>query len=378
MFLHVICAGVFEDNLRAMFEAAVPGESRFVSYVRDSAAFDRGVGAPVGSVAEVLSIVRESGPWEGLTVNGLNALEMSELSKGLPDRVPCAWYVWGYEAYGLAPCLRRRLFGPLTRRLLAAREPSLRSRLRRLRDQWRQDLHASLEPPFDRFDFCVTRLPEEYALFKRHRLFVHTAYRFGGVGAIEDYVDVAAPIEELGPDIQVGHSAAATLNHLETFALLKRMGVGDRTVVVPLGYGDPTYRDEIVQHGSHMLADRFMPLLEFMPLGEYNAFLQRCGILIMNQMRQQGMGTVVAALWRGALVYMNDTPLYRALRRTGIDVRLIRRDLARDARHGFIPLSREQIQHHRDRLIAVHGRAAMIAATRALLADMSAMAHGRR
>lgn len=123
-----------------------------------------------------------------------------------------------------------------------------------------------------------------------------------------------------------------------------------------------------------MLEDRFEPLVDFMPLLEYDAYLRRCGVLIMNQTRQQGMGTVVAALWRGARVYMNDTPLYRGLWHIGVDVRLIRRGSMRDARAGFIPLDKGQVQLHRERLLKEHGREAMRTATQELLSDMRSRA----
>lgn len=34
--------------------------------------------------------------------------------------------------------------------------------------------------------------------------------------------------DELGSDAQAGHSAAAALNHPETFAMLKRISLGER------------------------------------------------------------------------------------------------------------------------------------------------------
>jgi hypothetical protein len=42
-----------------------------------------------------------------------------------------------------------------------------------------------------------------------------------------------------------------------------------------------------------------------MPLDEYVATLSRCGVAIFNARRQQALGNVGAALWRGARVFLN-------------------------------------------------------------------------
>jgi hypothetical protein len=134
--------------------------------------------------------------------------------------------------------------------------------------------------------------------------------------------------------------------------------------VVPLSYGDGQYRTVVLQKGRQILGDRFMPVVQFMPLGDYNALMNRCGVAIMNHMRQQGVGNIMADLWRGGRVFMNSTTGFRALRRMGLSVELIC-DQTEDTI--FKPKSPDRILADRKVLQACFGRAAVIDATRALL-----------
>jgi len=234
-----------------------------------------------------------------------------------------------------------------------------------------RDLRDALHPPFNRYDLCVSQLPEEYALFRARRLFTMSEYHWGAVGCLEDYVDVNTPIDNLGSDIQLGNSASPSQNHLDAMSLIARYAPSGSRVVVPLSYGDPAYRAVVLEQGAAVLGERFAPVLEFMPLDAYNNLMRSCGVVIMNQMRQQALGNILSAIWRGALVYLNDTPVYQAMRRLGVDVRLFEDEFPRDSSSGLAPLPRETVERHRELLLAHVGRERVVSSTRSLLMRLS-------
>ena len=145
------------------------------------------------------------------------------------------------------------------------------------------------------------------------------------------------PIEQIVPDremrvkgnaILLGNSAAPTNNHIEALELLKEAGIGDRTVISPLSYGNERYAEIIRKEGHRMFADRFEPVDRFLSLDEYTTLISRCEIVIMNHLRSQALGTSLAAVWLGAKVFLNDTEAYRYLRSIGCRVFLIEESLS--------------------------------------------------
>lgn len=367
MFLHVAVLGPFTDNIFRMFEAAAPGKNVCIGYARDDSATAQLMAARASSVPEVLEIIQSRGPWDGLTLNGLSDTEMVDLAAGIPSSLKCAWYVWGYESYSRALRLRRRLLKPLTRAAVRVPSPSLKAAIGGRVRLVHRDVHDWLRPPFDRFDFCVSQSPEEYMLFRKSGVFKATQYHWGAVGCLEDYVDVTSPITALGANIQLGNSATASMNHLDALDVIAACAPPGSRVVVPLSYGDQSYGDTVVNAGVAALGARFVPLRDFVPLSDYNSIMQSCGVVVMNQMRQQALGNIVSAIWRGAIVYMNDTSVYRTMRRLGVDVRLFESQFQQDAAAGFIPLSVERVELHRDILRAHQGRERVLRETRSLL-----------
>ncbi len=141
----------------------------------------------------------------------------------------------------------------------------------------------------------------------------------------------------------------------------------ERRVVVPLTYGDAAYSRVIAEEGRVRFGERFVPLLDFVPRPEYERLLLSCGHVVMDQRRQQAVGNVLAALWRGASVYMNDTTFFRALRRMGFDVKLIDGSCDASGRLHLTRLTDGAIARHRDLLRLHWDRTTVVAETRDLL-----------
>lgn len=323
MLLHLIKAHPkFPPLIRNLFEEIMPGEHCYVLVGDCDRLPQLWDGFHVlGQQEDLRGIIRGMGSIDGIILNGLLELAVPLLPL-FPEDVPVAWVIWGSEFYEHVYNGNQELFGGLTRRYLN-RDPiaRLRNRLRPLywnlcgRSRRRRQV-------LRRLSYVVTQLPAEYDLLKRK----------AGEPLPCDHVEV--PVIQLrdligsgsaqrplaGSNIQVGNSADPTNNHLEVFEILGRCDMTGRKVMVPLSYGKPDYRRYIVEEGRRRLGDFFAPITDFLPLDSYLASVDSCSIVIMNHFRQQGLGNIIAALWRGARVYLGPSTTYTTYRDWGLSV----------------------------------------------------------
>jgi len=174
-----------------------------------------------------------------------------------------------------------------------------------------------------------------------------------------------------GPDILLGNSATASNNHADALALLEGRLDGGR-LLAPLSYGDAAYGDRVAALGSRQFGDRFDAMRQWLSLAEYNRRIQRCGFVVMNHRRQQAIGNIGAALYKGATVYLRpENPLYDFYTGLGVTVRSLQALADDDA--PLRPLSAAERQDNR-RIIGHHyARERVIEAMRSLpaLQDLS-------
>jgi len=122
-----------------------------------------------------------------------------------------------------------------------------------------------------------------------------------------------------GSDILLGNSATSTNNHVEAMQVLAKLGMEGRKVIVPLSYGDMRYQEKIIKIGEKILGKSFIPLINYMPLSEYDQAVSNCGNLIMNHIRQQAIGNISSALLRGGRVFLRpENPIYKFYTRMGV------------------------------------------------------------
>lgn len=163
-----------------------------------------------------------------------------------------------------------------------------------------------------------------------------------------EYIIKDENLRSVGQDILFGNSASATNNHLEGFDLLKELDLKGRRIFTPLSYGQPRYSKAIISHGETLFPNNFKPLTSFLSLEEYNQILSRCGIVIMNHYRPQAMGNIIASLYMGAKVFMNNTDAYQYLKELGCYVYLIEKNLvAQKQEEALQLLSDEQVEYNR-------------------------------
>lgn len=126
-------------------------------------------------------------------------------------------------------------------------------------------------------------------------------------------------LRAVGNNIIVGNSAYGHGNHIEVFKKLKGLDLTGRKVIVPLSYGDvPGY---VLEEGKRILGDFFSPLVDYMPLDDYNRLLLGSDTFIYGNYRQAAVGNIVVALYIGAKVFLNTkNPLYNRYKEQGYKV----------------------------------------------------------
>ena len=122
-------------------------------------------------------------------------------------------------------------------------------------------------------------------------------------------------------NIQLGNSADPENNHLEIIEKLKLYKSENIKIYVPLSYGDKLYANKVITEGKRIFGKNFIPMLEFLPLDEYQVFLNNIDIAIFAHSRQQAMGNIITLLSLGKKIYLrNNITTWKLLREQGIQV----------------------------------------------------------
>ncbi len=138
-------------------------------------------------------------------------------------------------------------------------------------------------------------------------------------GSLEENMLLGKKIN--GNNILIGNNAYYTNNHLDAFEMVHKLGSEGKKIICPLSYGYPWYRELVVRRGRDLFGDSFIPLTDFMPMKDYFDLIGSCSIVIMNQLRQQGMGSISAMLYLGARVFLQPmNPAYQAYKKDGVEL----------------------------------------------------------
>jgi dTDP-N-acetylfucosamine:lipid II N-acetylfucosaminyltransferase len=360
--VHILNDGWFMEVTGWAFELAAPGANTFVALGFDPSEVN------VPSTATVVGIAndREGRKQLEALVAGSRIAIFHSVSQKLagilasaPPSVLRVWSGWGGDYYGSTYDHFAGQLGPRTRKLVhgAVRPTYWAGRaLRALR------VGPALHGAAKSSDVFSAPIPEDLAVFTSR--FPKFAGRYSQLNyaIVEDSI-----VTPSGRDILLGNSASPTNNHLDVLERLSAQNLGGRRVIAPLSYGDPGYALSVARAGKEMLGDAFVPLMEFLPLDEYNEMLAGCGIVVMGHRRQEGLGNVLRALWQGsALVFDSRNPIVRHLRSHGVDVEVL--DELGDGGFPDVGLSAQQRQARQLYLSDNWSRAAVLRNVRALVA----------
>jgi dTDP-N-acetylfucosamine:lipid II N-acetylfucosaminyltransferase len=347
----------FIPLLRELFEAAHPGANRWLVARRSRAALKFvKPGADVtdraewwwrtpllrGDVADADVLIAHS-----MTTIFANALRHAPQARAV-------WLGWGYDYY---PLLAEQLGPPLL--------PLTRALVRGDDDEPAVKRLALADAAARLHTFCV--LPPEVPLLRRALPKLTAVHCELPLFTREDVFE-RGPSQMQGADVLLGNSATASNNHLDAFELFKTHPLPGR-LIVPLSYGNLDYGAQVAVRGAAQFGGRFDGLRDFMTLDDYNRRIAGCGFVVMNHCRQQAVGNIGAALFKGATVYLRrENPLFAFYRDLGIHLRCVD-DLADGA--ALTAIDSEQRAANRERIGAYYARERVVRAIRELPALQS-------
>ncbi len=115
-----------------------------------------------------------------------------------------------------------------------------------------------------------------------------------------------------GNNILIGNSASASNNHEYVIDILSRLDTGSSKIIIPLSYsGKKDYVRSVCRKAKLAFSEDFMPLLDFMPLHEYNKLQLSAKVAIFGNWRQEAIGNIIVSLYLGAKVFISrKNPVY--------------------------------------------------------------------
>ncbi|OUS31612.1 hypothetical protein A9Q99_03320 [Gammaproteobacteria bacterium 45_16_T64] len=122
-------------------------------------------------------------------------------------------------------------------------------------------------------------------------------------------------------NIQLGNSADPSNNHLEILERLLPYKNENIKIYAPLSYGNPDYAKFVMDKGSSLFGDNFIPQIELLDFNRYLEFLEKIDIAIFNHDRQQAMGNIITLIGLGKKVHLkNSITPWNMFRTMGITV----------------------------------------------------------
>lgn len=136
------------------------------------------------------------------------------------------------------------------------------------------------------------------------------------------YKEQAAPLKNKNLiNILAGNSAAPSNRHLEIFEKLSAYKNENVMIYCPLSYDDRDNAIQVAKRGKELFGNRFVALMEFMPVEVYQELLGKMDIAIFAHKRQQAVGNTITLLGLGKKVYMQtDVTTWKAYRDLGLHV----------------------------------------------------------
>jgi dTDP-N-acetylfucosamine:lipid II N-acetylfucosaminyltransferase len=356
MNLHLVNDAIFVNLSRRRFEHYYPGENLFV------------VGVP-RRFSGNLRFVEEREGVKKLSFNTKEAVEQLEAwTEGkeahlfvhflIPSKARVAlefkrrrpstklyWIFYGADLYQMLhrrgiyqlsdepePWWARQDFGEM------AKDAALSVLLR-------HNLFAACRRFIRQMDYFCFWNPYDFELLREH-FDTRAEFRFFRYyEAPLGQADPTAP-KEAGT-LFLNHSASRSGNHV---AMMKRLlpwirPGGLQRVLVPLSYGSPSAKPEVMAFGRAELGEAFEPVLDFLPKEQYFEQLNRIGLALFGHNRQEAGNNIYFFLASGAKVFLRSrNNLLKYLRDKGYYIFEVERDL--EKADAMEMLSEEEKNHN--------------------------------
>lgn len=347
MILHLVPDEKFIDFAFNEFEKVISGNKFLVITDSDSGDFkyikSKNIEKVSAEKIKSKAFISSLQDYEFVVLHYLDKLK-TELVLSAPKGVKFVWLGWGADFYHHITGSNQNLYLSKTKNLWQSKNKftRIKNKVSKLILYKKKYLKAVCK-----IDFFAPILPNEYGLLKKSiRCFVARYVPFS-YGSLDELLLGLNECKVMGGNILLGNSASYANNHIEAIDILAKLNLGHCNVITPLSYGDEEYRDYIAEYGKTRLNDNFKPITDFMDKHEYHQLISSCSIVIMNHLRQQGMGNIVTMMYLGAKIYLNaNNPVFEFFKKEGAHVYSIE-ELTIGNTMVFESLSSEQIAVNR-------------------------------
>lgn len=283
--------------------------------------------------------------YSAIILHGLFYPWCETVLRSVPKNLKVAWVFWGGEVYGRKD-LRYSFLAPLTKAVCLAKD---------FKDKIAGKRNGQYELPkelFQRIDYCLTDMQEEFEFAVQYINSSNLKHIWYNYYSIDETVGKLMNSQAFGDGVFVGNSCTIECNYFDVFWKLRRLLKDNKRVVVPLGYGSPWLKKRVMDYGKKSFGSRFTPLIDFLPLEDYNKILLSCSTMIQPQHRNQAQGNVITGLWLGMRVYLSERNFaYPYFKRLGMNVFTVEHDLNDEGQDPFAPLSQQEIDYNRKVLL---------------------------
>ena len=292
-------------------------------------------------------------------IHGFTDGRMADIILEEEHSIPFVWFIMGAEMYQNEYIYDQPIYGEMTKKLMKKGlftrvKDELRRVLRFIKHGTKfsqngsDDLKQRIALAIKKINWIATFQPEQFDLLRELNAIdpkakrIHFSYYpleyILGKDKSEDY--------STGKNILLGNSASFTNNHAEALSIMSRLNLSDRQVFVPLSYGNRDYAKKIISYAHLNMGSNFHPLLDFMPLQDYNKLISSCAYVVMNHYRGQAAGNLIASLYKGCKVFMSErSTIYKYLKNLGCEVFSVEVDL--QGQNALSPLTVTQIENNR-------------------------------
>jgi len=313
---HIIKDEKFPDSAYEFFEAVVPGQSNYyLPGKKRIHHLEKIIPRRCSGLAFFSrKFIDEINSHDAVVFHSLDRFAIEVLAR-IRKNIVTVWIGMGYDYYDLISGERGNLLKPLTKKVSSKKSKMLRLSpvhlLKSVLLRFASLNHSKKKQLVKRINIFSPVLAQEHRVIHEIMGDPFPEYVKWNYGRIVDLVEGGfGDIKVKGVDILIGNSAAPTNNHLDTFELLLKIGLPeDARLIVPLSYGDQSYRDKVIAAGVEKFGDRFVPITDFLSMEEYVQLLSNCSSVIMNHLRQQAAGNIFIAYLLGAKVYLDPSNL---------------------------------------------------------------------
>ena len=322
MNLHLFNDEKVVNRTMAYFEEALPNKNKFIvlipkkNYQLKYVTPFKNLYCLVYGSKEFWSEIGDIGKYKNVIIHFLDEVKAKFICNINHDNI--IWVAWGADLYNLflerkgyvlyqdknvkkyGYSIKRKLFYPLTKILDYGKFSTFKKAIQKINS------FAGLEVDF--------------SLLKRYYpKLVHLKYIYFFYYPIDHILSNEIEIKS-DKDIMVGNSGSLTANHEMVFSILSQLeNIQKYKIYCPLSYGNKKYINYVKFLGQNYFCNKFIPLINFLPLEKYNKILMGCNSFVYGNFRQEAVGNIVIALYLGKKVFLHKrNPLFDYYKSLGV------------------------------------------------------------